>query len=337
MAAPADPGSPWAGGGSNLHAYAGGNPVSFSDPFGLCSKEDDYQDCDEMISAEQGVQLLANAVSAGDWEYTQGGSRKGQEPAVNLGAKRGGCTDFTYANTRTLMGASWRVQYPRDKANTTSLYGGSTGTLARGHAMVDVANAQPGDIVVSKPGGHAVHFVGVTEGGRVLGWANDGLPANPDRQRRDYGLNLGRRPAEWRRRRVRRGRLGRATSAGRPGLAGAVGAAAPALPAFAGDPSAAVPDERERQPAPGTPDDRRSPGSGPGTGRRRRSRWRSSALAASPWRGSPRVRTRHGGEALSGFRAGCQAVVGPVAWRVAGRAFLRTLESASRCAARCAA
>ena len=172
-------------GGVNLYAYAGNNPVAFSDPFGLCSKEDGYKDCDKMISPEEGAKLLATAISAGEWSYTQGGHKGGAEPAVNLAAKSGDCTDFTYTNTKAVMGASWDVQYPKDKANTTSLYGSGSGTLAKGYTMVDLTSAQPGDVVVSRPGGHAGHYIGTTEDGRVLGWANNGLPARPDRDRHD--------------------------------------------------------------------------------------------------------------------------------------------------------
>ncbi len=49
-------------GGLNLYGFAGGDPINFSDPFGLCKEED--ADCHEAVSALRSLQSTSSRYSS---------------------------------------------------------------------------------------------------------------------------------------------------------------------------------------------------------------------------------------------------------------------------------
>jgi len=81
-------------GGLNLYGYAGGDPINFSDPFGLCVDEDDT--CREMVKFLRGFDsdVLSDAANRLDKYqgrvYLQGGAFSGSTNAdrmvLNMGA-----------------------------------------------------------------------------------------------------------------------------------------------------------------------------------------------------------------------------------------------------------
>jgi RHS repeat-associated protein len=169
-------------GGVNLYGYASADPVTYSDPYGLCTKADGWKDCDKMVTVDQSTAIHDAAYDSGEWHYTQGGAHHGDEPPVNLAQKYGDCTDFTWNATKQGLGAAWNHSYA-EKPNTHAFLHGE----ARGYTEVEASSARPGDVVVL--GGHAGIFDGFAEdasgGTRVLGHANNGSPAYPDKAGRD--------------------------------------------------------------------------------------------------------------------------------------------------------
>ena len=158
-------------GGINSYGFAGGDPVNYDDPFGLCTAADHWMDCAKMIGTLQGMQILANAILSGEWTYSQApsGGGHGLDPTSALpGQRLGDCTDFCRAATASTLGISWTSAY---KASTAMFKAGDH----PGFTEVEADAAQAGDIVVQ--GGHAGIFIG-REQGNVWGWANNGSPHN---------------------------------------------------------------------------------------------------------------------------------------------------------------
>ena len=161
-------------GGVNLYAYAMNNPTAFSDPYGLCTKADGWKDCNKMISAQQGAQVLASGIESGEWTYSQyfsGGNKKDPQ-AVDYGSRHlGDCTDFCRRSTQDGLGSDWKSSH---KASTGMFKGGDH----PGYTQVEASDAQAGDVVVQ--GGHAGLYIGTDKGGNVWGWANNGSPHRAD-------------------------------------------------------------------------------------------------------------------------------------------------------------
>ncbi len=125
-----------------MYGFAGGDPVNFSDPFGLCKnakgEEVPAGKCRD-VTAEEGKKVYDAAVDEGAWTYTQG--RKG-EPAKDFCANKGDCTDFVEAAMR---GAGLPELSPRP---ATAEY---PGTSYRALGSADTPRA--GDVIIV--GGHA--------------------------------------------------------------------------------------------------------------------------------------------------------------------------------------
>lgn len=124
-----------------------------------------------MISAQQGVQILANAIMSGEWTYSQApsGGGHGFDPTSPLpGQTLGDCTDFCRAATRSTLGKSWSSSH---KASTAMFKSADH----PGFTEVGADAAQAGDVVVQ--GGHAGIFIGRANG-HVWDWANNGSPRN---------------------------------------------------------------------------------------------------------------------------------------------------------------
>jgi len=80
------------GGGLNLYGFAGGDPVNFSDPFGLCTDKDGKQveKCRD-VTPEEGRKVLHGAAQTGQWTWTEG--KEGQV-AKDVPNRVGDCTDM---------------------------------------------------------------------------------------------------------------------------------------------------------------------------------------------------------------------------------------------------
>jgi uncharacterized protein RhaS with RHS repeats len=130
-------------GGLNLYGYASGDPVNFSDPFGLCTdqngKEIDKAKCRD-VTSEEGRKILHSAAESGQWTWTEGGEG---EPAKDLCHRQGDCTDYTEA---AMEGAGLPVLDPTVR---TSQFETSSDFRKLGQGE----GPQMGDIVVYK--GHA--------------------------------------------------------------------------------------------------------------------------------------------------------------------------------------
>ncbi|MEP6992219.1 MAG: hypothetical protein ABJA80_14905 [bacterium] len=147
----------------------------------LCNAVDG---CSREVSAGESAALLSYAQNDGDWIYTQGGRQGGSEPPVNIAARYGDCTDFTWNATIKALGSAWPHAYAQ-KLSTSNFHSLSDIMLeGRGYRRIGAADARPGDIVVRA--GHAGVYVGPSYDGKVWGWANNGLPATPDAGNQDY-------------------------------------------------------------------------------------------------------------------------------------------------------
>ena len=150
-------------GGLNLYGFANGDPVNFSDPFGLCTAADGWKDCDRMITSAQGIQVAMAAKASGEWVYSQGQSG---EAGVDYANSVGDCTD--YVRNAVQVGLGTKL----NKANTRAFREGK----AEGFTQVEGSDAQPGDVVVA--GGHAGIFTGVNAKGQVRALADNGSPTS---------------------------------------------------------------------------------------------------------------------------------------------------------------
>lgn len=153
-------------GGLNLYGFAGGDPVNFSDPFGLCRDNAGNElppDQCRSVTSHEGHSVFRAAVGQGQWTYTLGTTRGMQEKEP--WDKIGDCTDFVEASMRAAgfpaTASSWgdRPATFQFKANTNYRLLGSSEQL------------QQGDVVIHE--GHA----GVTNGrraadGRIRAWQN---------------------------------------------------------------------------------------------------------------------------------------------------------------------
>ncbi len=150
-------------GGLNLYGFASGDPVNFSDPFGLCGKGVNKQNVREKcrtVTAAEGQTIARAAKQMPEWEYSQGSEWEGnpdKDPANHVGD----CTDFCQ---RSFLNAGFNVPY----YTTTALKGGAA-TLD----YVAVTTPQPGDVVVN--GTHAGIVTAVdAKAGSVRAWQNGG-------------------------------------------------------------------------------------------------------------------------------------------------------------------
>ena len=135
------------------------------------------------ITSAQSVSILFNAFGMGEWRYTQGCAQgcdvNHWEPAVDLAAQFGDCTDFVWKAVKNVLGSSW----PYSKMSTSMFNTYTPGNIAAyGYVEMDSATARPGDVVVRAKTsgcmcGHAGFFLGFGAGGNVIGWANNGSPA----------------------------------------------------------------------------------------------------------------------------------------------------------------
>ena len=172
-------------GGLNSYGYGNGDPVSYTDPFGLCTEADGWKDCARMITSDESIAILVAAIKSGEWSYTQGGAKLGVEAAVSITSdfskSFGDCTDLTFTATKAALGDSWSSRYPHDKPGTGNFHNGT----AKGYTRVENSAARAGDIVVT--GGHAGIYFGTDSKGNVWGWANNGTPATPTKANHDGG------------------------------------------------------------------------------------------------------------------------------------------------------
>jgi len=106
-------------GGLNLYGYAGGDPINFSDPFGLCPDEDD-PNCEDgvittvSISGSAAVLIYGGNVEAGiafhsngyQVAYVRGGQSVGvgASAGVEVAVQRGSLSDFLEATDVAQIG-----------------------------------------------------------------------------------------------------------------------------------------------------------------------------------------------------------------------------------------
>lgn len=137
------------------------------------------------ISASKSYDIFVDALSMGEWRYTQGcyrcGTGSNTEPARNLSIQYGDCTDFVWSAVKHVLGGSWN----HEKLSTFMFNTYGSARLGNhGYVQVDSASVRAGDVVVRAKTsdcycGHAGVFVGWGAGGHPIGWANNGRPATP--------------------------------------------------------------------------------------------------------------------------------------------------------------
>jgi hypothetical protein len=144
------------------------------EPEAFCLLNDD---CLRDATRWESYAILGTAAASGEWFYTQGGDKGGDEPAVNIPARYGDCTDFTWNATREAFGSGFDHPWSQ-KMSTHDLRTFSAAQLReRGYRRVPADSAWAGDIIVR--GDHAGIFIEANSEGRVMGLANNGSPARP--------------------------------------------------------------------------------------------------------------------------------------------------------------
>ena len=150
-------------GGLNLYGFAEGDPVNFSDPFGLCTGSGGAQvpakKCRD-VTFNEGRKIFHEAATSGKWTYTLGRTEQG-EPAKDVPNKVGDCTDFCdVAQDRANLPPLDPTVRTRDFA-TSSDY----------RALGSNESPQIGDIIVQ--GRHAGILSGTKDRrGRLMGLQN---------------------------------------------------------------------------------------------------------------------------------------------------------------------
>lgn len=147
-------------GGLNLYGYAGGDPVNFDDPFGMCTGKDGKEvpgDKCRDVTAEEGSKIVTASVAEGQWTYTQG--RDGEIPK-DFCAKKGDCTDFVEASMR---GAGLPALSPRP---STRQYPSSD------YRSIPPEDSRAGDVIIV--GGHAGVITGRAADGTIMARQNGG-------------------------------------------------------------------------------------------------------------------------------------------------------------------
>jgi len=160
------------GGGLNSYGFAGGDPVSYSDPFGtgcINAKGTPIACPPGMASEADGQKIVQAARSSGEWTYSQFPNGGNGPAAAKEGQNLGDCTDFTKGATKAGLSGQWN----HDKSSTTNFVEGDH----PGYVEVSAADAQVGDVVVSKAGGHA-GIVDHFENGKPVAYANNGSPGD---------------------------------------------------------------------------------------------------------------------------------------------------------------
>ena len=147
-------------GGVNLYAFAGNNPVAFTDPFGLCTKADNWKDCRE-ATRDEGVKIL-EAGFAEMADYKKHGITYGKPPTPG---QTQDCSHFYCASAN-------RAGLHIDYRNTTVM------AKEDGFKLIGASEARAGDVIM-RPG-----HVGIYTG-------------QQDRQGRFLALDMGGRSPDY--------------------------------------------------------------------------------------------------------------------------------------------
>lgn len=159
-------------------------------------------------AADSSSKLLLPDTAKYGWYYTEGCAgcynsqgQKGSytEPAVNIPARYGDCTDFVWAVNTQVLGAA----FPHKKINTKMFDTLSATSLAKhGYVEESSTSVQQGDVVIRENSsthyGHAGIFAGWAGGASggahtPVAVANNGVPAGyntPNQQRNTGRINL---------------------------------------------------------------------------------------------------------------------------------------------------
>ena len=163
-------------GGLNLYGYANGDPVNFSDPFGLCPERD--PNCKEFTGADARAvfRALAGMAPAMEQGLTIAGAVN-FAPALVMAAGGGGFSTLGLSAQSAAAGAGLGiVPSAIGKVNAVASQLGTSGgnllrnILARGEAFVDTRNSNNINVLLQRPDG-ASGFVRATldpTGSRVI-------------------------------------------------------------------------------------------------------------------------------------------------------------------------
>ena len=127
-------------GGANVYGFAGGDPVNFADPFGLCTGKSGEKAADDKcreITSQEGEKVYDAAVASGSWTY-----HKLPISGKDVCNKKGDCTDYVESAMR---GAGLPAQASPTR---TSEFAASDDNYP-----VAESAARKGDVIVQ--GGHA--------------------------------------------------------------------------------------------------------------------------------------------------------------------------------------